>query len=209
MDWSLKTHAKFTSSKRLAWCADAMGARPAGTGLRAFTGADAAAAGAVRAGEAAGVGAATALATGATAAGGGDDWFHGIGSTGTGETLSRVDETRAAWGGEEGATAAAATADTHTHTGAAAGAAAENTSVLSPEERLQRALYTFIYPSDPVPSEVAGAYTRSLLSSKYALSVGQGVRSGVVYGVFRRCQRVLGGVLKSERAQVELRSGRV
>ena len=40
-DWTLKTHAKFTSTRPFAWVAAAAGARPAAAGLRAFTGATA------------------------------------------------------------------------------------------------------------------------------------------------------------------------
>lgn len=40
-DWTLKTHAKFTSTRPFAWVAAAAGALPAAAGLRAFTGATA------------------------------------------------------------------------------------------------------------------------------------------------------------------------
>ena len=40
-DWTLKTHAKFTSTRPFAWVAAAAGARPAAAGLRAFSGATA------------------------------------------------------------------------------------------------------------------------------------------------------------------------
>jgi len=70
-------------------------------------------------------------------------------------------------------------------------------------------------PSVSASSPSAGAYTRPLFGSTYALSVGQGVHLGGVSGVFGGCLGGIGGcegVLRvycvSETAQIELKSGR-
>jgi len=137
MDWSLKTHAKFTSSKPMAWVARAAGAKPAGAGLRAFAGA--------------------AMGVGPGAEGeppkyvGRDTTMPT--TTEEGGSQRAAGDTMAMVVAHDSTTLAAAN-DDHRRRARSRLASSSSVAALTAEERLQRALYTFTYPADPASSEL-------------------------------------------------------